>query len=392
MGEQNSEVFKEELDFSTGELDGILENPPDVMVETQPEIELVDGGVSAPAEEKKEEKIVVDKELEEKVKEQIKKEQEASKGSQMGAGTGEEIFSDEEEPITLSTEELGKILEDTEEVPEIVATSAPAGETTSSAPVISTPQEESLSAIESEVATTSAVVSAPEESLSAPQSPESIEEVGLEELGEKLEEPEFEEEGFPELTADEIMGEEEFSDLSVPDIEESVTLSEKQKELEIPEGTEISLSEPVETEVSAPVEEKAEAVTSAPVESSSFFEEGEEEPITLSDEELEHIFETAEVVEEPAEVSAPSASVPEISLPEVSAPAEKITTEEVPVEEKPEPVMAPVNELDIDINKLRTILKYLDDLFEFLPEDKVKEFAESEYYDIYEEILDKLGI
>ncbi|MGC8770309.1 MAG: hypothetical protein ACP5Q5_03535 [Brevinematia bacterium] len=42
--------------------------------------------------------------------------------------------------------------------------------------------------------------------------------------------------------------------------------------------------------------------------------------------------------------------------------------------------------------ELKTVLKYLDNLLEELPEDKIKEFAKSEYYDLYVKILDKLGI
>lgn len=42
--------------------------------------------------------------------------------------------------------------------------------------------------------------------------------------------------------------------------------------------------------------------------------------------------------------------------------------------------------------ELKTVLKYLDNLLEELPEDKIREFAKSEYYDLYVKILDKLGI
>ncbi len=42
--------------------------------------------------------------------------------------------------------------------------------------------------------------------------------------------------------------------------------------------------------------------------------------------------------------------------------------------------------------ELKKVLKYLDSLLESLPEEKIKEFAHSEYYDLYNKILDKLGI
>ncbi len=41
---------------------------------------------------------------------------------------------------------------------------------------------------------------------------------------------------------------------------------------------------------------------------------------------------------------------------------------------------------------LRAVLAYLDTLLEELPEDKIREFAKSEYYDLYVKILEKLGI
>ncbi|HOG63952.1 MAG TPA: hypothetical protein PLD82_00775 [Spirochaetota bacterium] len=41
---------------------------------------------------------------------------------------------------------------------------------------------------------------------------------------------------------------------------------------------------------------------------------------------------------------------------------------------------------------VRKVLGYLDNLFDELPEDKVKEFANSEYYDIYSRLFKELGI
>jgi hypothetical protein len=43
-------------------------------------------------------------------------------------------------------------------------------------------------------------------------------------------------------------------------------------------------------------------------------------------------------------------------------------------------------------DELRTVLCYLDTLLEDLPEEKIKAFAKSEYYDLYVKILDKLGV
>ncbi len=42
--------------------------------------------------------------------------------------------------------------------------------------------------------------------------------------------------------------------------------------------------------------------------------------------------------------------------------------------------------------ELKSVLKYLDNLLEDLPDSKIKEFSESKYYDLYVKILDKLGV
>ena len=41
---------------------------------------------------------------------------------------------------------------------------------------------------------------------------------------------------------------------------------------------------------------------------------------------------------------------------------------------------------------LKSLLKYLDDLFEKLPESTVKSFANSEYFDLYMKVLNEMGI
>jgi hypothetical protein len=41
---------------------------------------------------------------------------------------------------------------------------------------------------------------------------------------------------------------------------------------------------------------------------------------------------------------------------------------------------------------MKRVLGYLDDLFDDLPEEKVKEFAKSEYYDVYSRLFKQLGI
>jgi hypothetical protein len=43
-------------------------------------------------------------------------------------------------------------------------------------------------------------------------------------------------------------------------------------------------------------------------------------------------------------------------------------------------------------NELKTVLSYMDQLLESLPEDKIEEFAKSEYFDTYKKLFKELGL
>jgi hypothetical protein len=42
--------------------------------------------------------------------------------------------------------------------------------------------------------------------------------------------------------------------------------------------------------------------------------------------------------------------------------------------------------------RLKTVLVAMDQILESLPEDKIREFAESEYFDTYKTLFDVLGV
>ncbi|MDL2229987.1 hypothetical protein LJC14_07040, partial [Treponema sp. OttesenSCG-928-L16] len=42
--------------------------------------------------------------------------------------------------------------------------------------------------------------------------------------------------------------------------------------------------------------------------------------------------------------------------------------------------------------ELKTVLSYMDQLLESLPEDKIEEFARSEYFDTYKKLFEELGL
>jgi len=67
---------------------------------------------------------------------------------------------------------------------------------------------------------------------------------------------------------------------------------------------------------------------------------------------------------------------------------DKIVEEEEIIEEEPETLVIDKTLL----NDITVILKYLDDLLGALPEEKIKEFANSKYFSLYKEVFNKLGI
>jgi hypothetical protein len=78
--------------------------------------------------------------------------------------------------------------------------------------------------------------------------------------------------------------------------------------------------------------------------------------------------------------------------PLVAKGPDTFIAESPPVEE---PVSLPENENGIPSNlkqELKTVLSYMDQLLESLPEDKIEEFAKSEYFDTYKKLFEELGL
>lgn len=121
-----------------------------------------------------------------------------------------------------------------------------------------------------------------------------------------------------------------------------------------------------------------------------FDETAEENPlereIKLGEDKLEQMASESET--SPAQTpSAPSA----ISLDELNAVQSGITTEKKAARDQViAERMAGLSGESKD--ELKTVLMYLDTLLEDLPEDKIQQFAKSEYYDLYVKIMDSLGL
>lgn len=147
---------------------------------------------------------------------------------------------------------------------------------------------------------------------------------------------------------------------------------------------------------------------------SSFFEEDEDESISLTGSELDDILQDADVSDETGTVDEEDNSVlsdiPEAttetleSLEEVS-PIENIqnampeeVVEELDMDDEMNKASSgpgvgiPALNVEIDKEQLKKVIKYLDTMLDNLPEEKIKEFADSEYYELYNKLLDSLGV
>ena len=90
------------------------------------------------------------------------------------------------------------------------------------------------------------------------------------------------------------------------------------------------------------------------------------------------ITETEETVEEIAEIQ-------DEPLPDEVSEALPAADEKAPAE-KPEEIPSHLKK------ELKTVLSYMDQLLESLPDDKIEEFAKSEYYDTYKKLFKELGL
>ena len=131
------------------------------------------------------------------------------------------------------------------------------------------------------------------------------------------------------------------------------------------------------TEIQSEMDSAAEVVsldleeTGQPAEDYDFDYKPEEPAISLEPEVVEDV-----ISEELVETISVDAEIP--SQPEIP-----VKTAEKPAAEG----MASISKGD-----LKEMLLYIDNLFGDLPEEKIKEFAKSKYYDLYNKVFDDLGI
>ncbi len=179
----------------------------------------------------------------------------------------------------------------------------------------------------------------------------------------ELELEELEEDGASELVL------EDAGDAPLPQAEE-LGLEEAAPELSLEELS----AEPA----AGPLELEGAAETEAP--GAEPLELVEELPdLSLADEQPE------------AGAEAPGEPV-ELELMEEAGGAEPVTelAAEAPA---PRAAPGPSEELPEDLREdVKSVLSYLDQLLEALPEDKIKQFAQSEYFGVYKRLFEELGL
>jgi len=211
----------------------------------------------------------------------------------------------------------------------------------------------------------------------APEEPEGVSAIGaaLEEPESELElvEPLGESEGAPDIG--EASGEPE------SDAGDSLGLGEYLKDLEDSFG----LGEPLEEPEGAPeLGEPLEEPEGAPELGEPLEEpEGDAEEGTINPDAISEMRD--EVIDEISELPPPIAESEDAGV--VARGTEQARP--APSESGALPPDALGNELRDD---MRRVLGYLDNLFDELPEERVKEFANSKYYDIYNRLFKELGI
>ncbi len=103
----------------------------------------------------------------------------------------------------------------------------------------------------------------------------------------------------------------------------------------------------------------------------------------------------AQMTHEPSMLYDVDDSKPNAVIEEKPAQQEEITniTDQVIILDSKEDVNRFVDTLPVEKQaNIRKLLKYLDSLFDKLPEDVIKNFANSEYFDLYVKVLHELGV
>ncbi|MBE7437935.1 MAG: hypothetical protein HS115_05700 [Spirochaetales bacterium] len=139
-------------------------------------------------------------------------------------------------------------------------------------------------------------------------------------------------------------------------------------------------------------EEAPEIPVAAAAAMPSILDDDDEEPVALSEDELSLILE--DVAEAPAAEAEKNIIVlDEYEEDSAPAPAAAAAATAVAVEPaRDEMILQTAGDLHLEPQELRKMIGYLDQLFDKLPEETIKEFSRSEYFDLYKKIMTELGL
>ena len=349
------------------------------------------------------------------------------------------FFTDggDDDTIALSGDELDNILNSAEFLEETGSTEETEDTTstvTEESIIIDQIDEPVISEVtEEEIAEPEEVIEEPQEVIAEPEEITEPEEVIAE--PEEITEPEVITEPEPEIKTVSngqfatTIDEDVFSDNSIfeepaddnviiedPVIEESITEEadiEKTEEItaeneiseELPDEIEIPRIEDISSDSEILVSDDSsltidttgidDEITISPID--EMFEDDTSIESNLTSDKLSYISEDIDnpvKTESPAEESIGDLDLPSPSLDDIDEePVIEETLIEEPIESKVISEPAPNGEIPGDLKQeIKSVLSYMDQLLENLPEEKISEFAQSEHFVTYKKLFQELGL
>jgi hypothetical protein len=205
--------------------------------------------------------------------------------------------------------------------------------------------------------------------------------------------PELDLEGIPEIETEEEKGVEasaEPGDLETLDLEEEVGELEPLETAEQPKGASERVDEFAgDVDLDALAAEAQELESDEATASSQDLDLGELEPVT--DEQADSTL-TQEEIEIPFENESVGKEAEPMTLGEDVLEVEEVPADEEASRRAPAAKESPAAIPDDLKDEIRTVLKYMDHLLEALPDEKIQEFANSNYFVMYKKLFEDLGL
>ena len=323
------------------------------------------------------------------------------------------FFTDggDDDTIALSGDELDNILNSAEFLEETASTEETEDTTstvTEESIIIDQIDEPVISEVTEEEITEPEVIAEPEEVIAVPE-PE-IKTVSNGQFATTIDEDVFSDNSIFEEPADDNVIIED------PVIEESITEEadiEKTEEItaeneiseELPDEIEIPRIEDISSDSEILVSDDSsltidttgidDEITISPID--EMFEDDTSIESNLTSDKLSYISEDKDnpvKTESPAEESIGDLDLPSPSLDDIDEePVIEETLIEEPIESKVISEPAPNGEIPGDLKQeIKSVLSYMDQLLENLPEEKISEFAQSEHFVTYKKLFQELGL